>query len=51
MAIACLTQLAEQVGEMLVHCRYGCQPKPDAPDEYEVAPSGCPVVVKMNQRQ
>lgn len=48
---ACPVQVAEQVGEVLVHCRYGCQPKPDAPDEYEVASGGCPVVVKMNQRQ
>ena len=51
MATACPLQVAEQVGELLVHCRYGCQPKPDMPEEYEVASSGCPVVVKMHQRQ
>ena len=33
-------QIADQVGELLIHCRYGCKAMLDCPGEYEVAPSG-----------
>ena len=32
--------MADQVGELTIHCCYGCQPKPDSLGEYEVNPSG-----------
>ena len=33
-------QVAEQVGELLIHCRYGCKLIPDGMGEYEVDSSG-----------
>ena len=33
-------QIADQVGELLIHCRYGCKPSQERPGEYEVDPSG-----------
>ena len=35
---ACL-QIADQVGELLIHCRYGCK-MGHSPGEFEVDPSG-----------
>ena len=33
-------QIADQVGELLIHCRYGTKPIEDDADEYEVDPDG-----------
>ncbi len=35
-----LQQIADQVGELLIHCRYGCKMRHDNPGEFEVDPSG-----------
>lgn len=33
-------QVAEQVGELMIHCRYGCKPAADVSGKYVVDPSG-----------
>ena len=38
-------QIADQVGELLIHCRYGCKPAQDCPGEYEVDSTGMEWVV------
>ena len=63
MVVANLT-VAEQIGELLVHCTYGCRHKNDvtkpeltnqdsaiSPIVYEVIPDGCPVTVKIKERR
>ena len=35
-----LFQVAEQVGELMIHCRYGCKPAQDGSGAYEIDPSG-----------
>jgi E3 ubiquitin-protein ligase TRAF7 len=32
--------IADQVGELLIHCRYGSKPREDSTEEYEVDPEG-----------
>ena len=34
------SQIADQVGELLIHCRYGCKAQADNSEEYEVDPEG-----------
>ena len=34
------SQIADQVGELLIHCRYGCKAQADNSEEYEVEPEG-----------
>ncbi len=36
----CVVQIADQVGELMIRCRYGCKPIPDCPGEYEVDTTG-----------
>lgn len=43
--------IADQVGELLVHCRYGCKPVQDCPGEYEVDPTGCSMIIKLGCRE
>lgn len=43
--------IADQVGELMIHCRYGCKPVSDCPGEYEVESTGCPMVIKLGGRQ
>lgn len=33
-------KVADEVGDLLIHCRYGCKPKEDCLGEYEVDPGG-----------
>ncbi|CAB3989876.1 E3 ubiquitin- ligase TRAF7 isoform X1 [Paramuricea clavata] len=40
----------EQIGELLVHCKYGCMPSATEEGKYEVNSAGCPVKVKLNSR-
>jgi E3 ubiquitin-protein ligase TRAF7 len=42
--------VADEVGELLIHCRYGCRAG-QIPGTFEVDPSGCPVKVKLGKRQ
>lgn len=45
-------QVSEQIGELYIHCKYGCKLKSTgSPTDYEVNPSGCPVTVKLSNRQ
>lgn len=41
----------EQVGELLVHCQYGCKPNPNQPGEYVVDTEGCTSVIKICEKQ
>ena len=56
--------VAEQIGELHVHCTYGCRPtnkviQSDLANQnsllptivYEVDPGGCSVTVKLNERR
>ncbi len=38
--LCCFVQIADQVGELLIHCRYGCKMRHDNRGEFEVDPSG-----------
>ncbi|XP_064406135.1 E3 ubiquitin-protein ligase TRAF7-like [Halichondria panicea] len=42
--------IADQVGELLIHCRYGCKPSQEIPGGYEVDTSGCPMLIKLSVR-
>lgn len=42
--------VAEQVGELMIHCRYGCKPAQDGSGAYEIDPSGCSVIIKLGCR-
>ncbi|XP_065899712.1 E3 ubiquitin-protein ligase TRAF7-like isoform X1 [Dysidea avara] len=42
--------VADQVGELSIHCCYGCRPKSDNSGDYEVNPSGCPMIIKLANR-
>ena len=33
-------QVSDQVGELLIHCRYGCRPVQNFPGLYEFDPTG-----------
>lgn len=41
--------VAEEVGELLIHCHYGCKAA-QSPGTYEVDPNGCPVKIKLRKR-
>jgi len=43
--------IADQVGELLIHCRYGCKPAQDCPGEYEVDSTGCQMIIKVASRE
>jgi E3 ubiquitin-protein ligase TRAF7 len=43
--------IVDQVGELLIHCRYGTKPIEDDADEYEVDPDGCPMIIKLGCRE
>lgn len=41
--------VSEQVGELVIHCKYGCIPSEDG-QPYVVDTTKCPVIVKLNSR-
>ncbi|XP_043567140.1 E3 ubiquitin-protein ligase TRAF7 isoform X3 [Chiloscyllium punctatum] len=44
--------VAEQIGELFVHCKYGCRPGSNGkPGAFEVDPRGCPFTVKLSGRK
>jgi len=50
--------VAEQIGELLVHCRFGVEPllttsssATDCIEQYQVNPHGCPVTVRASARR
>uniref|UniRef100_A0A4W3HPF4 E3 ubiquitin-protein ligase TRAF7 n=1 Tax=Callorhinchus milii TaxID=7868 RepID=A0A4W3HPF4_CALMI len=44
--------VAEQIGELFVHCKYGCQPASSGkPGAFEVDPRGCPFTIKLSGRK
>ncbi|XP_010074993.1 PREDICTED: E3 ubiquitin-protein ligase TRAF7-like, partial [Pterocles gutturalis] len=43
--------VAEQIGELLIHCKYGCRPAASSkPAAFEVDPRGCPFTIKLSGR-
>ena len=44
-------QVSEQIGELYIHCKYGCKLKSGTPYDYEVNTAGCPVTFKLSNRQ
>lgn len=46
--------LGEQIGELYIHCKYGCKERVPATVTanaiYEVDSTGCPVTMKMSER-
>uniref|UniRef100_A0A8B9J509 TNF receptor-associated factor 7 n=1 Tax=Astyanax mexicanus TaxID=7994 RepID=A0A8B9J509_ASTMX len=44
--------VAEQIGELFVHCKYGCRPSASGkPGAFEVDPLGCPFTIKLSTRK
>uniref|UniRef100_A0AAX7TCM1 E3 ubiquitin-protein ligase TRAF7 n=1 Tax=Astatotilapia calliptera TaxID=8154 RepID=A0AAX7TCM1_ASTCA len=45
--------VAEQIGELFIHCKYGCRAVGMAgkPGAYEVDPLGCPFTIKLSTRK
>uniref|UniRef100_A0A4W4EL85 E3 ubiquitin-protein ligase TRAF7 n=1 Tax=Electrophorus electricus TaxID=8005 RepID=A0A4W4EL85_ELEEL len=44
--------VAEQIGELFIHCKYGCRPTATSkPCAFEVDPLGCPFTVKLSTRK
>lgn len=57
--------VAEQIGELFIHCKYGCRATASAaggaaaststvagkPGAYEVDPLGCPFTIKLSARK
>ncbi|PIO39029.1 hypothetical protein AB205_0183480, partial [Aquarana catesbeiana] len=44
--------VAEQIGELFIHCKYGCRPCANGkPTTYEVDPHGCPFTIKLSARK
>uniref|UniRef100_A0A8K9WPR4 E3 ubiquitin-protein ligase TRAF7 n=1 Tax=Oncorhynchus mykiss TaxID=8022 RepID=A0A8K9WPR4_ONCMY len=48
--------VAEQIGELFIHCKYGCRrgegtPKMGGPGNFEVDPMGCPFTIKLTTRK
>uniref|UniRef100_A0AAY4BHI9 E3 ubiquitin-protein ligase TRAF7 n=1 Tax=Denticeps clupeoides TaxID=299321 RepID=A0AAY4BHI9_9TELE len=44
--------VAEQIGELFIHCKYGCQPAASGkPGSFEVDPLGCPFTIKLSTRK
>ncbi|XP_019850390.1 PREDICTED: E3 ubiquitin-protein ligase TRAF7-like [Amphimedon queenslandica] len=42
--------VAEQVGELHIHCRFGCKQSQEKPWQYEPDPLGCPMILKLANR-
>ena len=42
--------VAEQIGEIIVHCKYGCKLN-ESTNSYEVDPDGCPEKIRYSIRQ
>ena len=42
--------VSEQIGEMLIHCKYGCKLSEES-QNYVVDPGRCPVTVKIANRR
>uniref|UniRef100_A0A8C4HEG4 E3 ubiquitin-protein ligase TRAF7 n=1 Tax=Dicentrarchus labrax TaxID=13489 RepID=A0A8C4HEG4_DICLA len=42
--------VAEQIGELFIHCKYGCRATASAA-AYEVDPLGCPFTIKLSARK
>jgi len=51
--------VAEQIGELLVHCRFGVEPlltnssnsASDGTEQYQVNPNGCPVTMRASAKR
>ena len=44
--------VAEQIGELFIHCKYGCRPAAAGkPGAFEVDPLGCPFTIKLTSRK
>uniref|UniRef100_A0A3B3SSJ1 E3 ubiquitin-protein ligase TRAF7 n=1 Tax=Paramormyrops kingsleyae TaxID=1676925 RepID=A0A3B3SSJ1_9TELE len=44
--------VAEQIGELFIHCKYGCRPATSGkPGAFEVDPVGCPFTIKLSARK
>uniref|UniRef100_A0A3Q2PYT2 TNF receptor-associated factor 7 n=1 Tax=Fundulus heteroclitus TaxID=8078 RepID=A0A3Q2PYT2_FUNHE len=43
--------VAEQIGELFIHCKYGCRVASGSPGAYEVDPLGCPFTIKLSCRK
>uniref|UniRef100_A0A803T3S5 TNF receptor associated factor 7 n=1 Tax=Anolis carolinensis TaxID=28377 RepID=A0A803T3S5_ANOCA len=44
--------VAEQIGELFIHCKYGCRPVASGkPPVFEVDPHGCPFTIKLSVRK
>uniref|UniRef100_A0A671R352 E3 ubiquitin-protein ligase TRAF7 n=1 Tax=Sinocyclocheilus anshuiensis TaxID=1608454 RepID=A0A671R352_9TELE len=44
--------VAEQIGELFIHCKYGCRPATSGkPGAFEVDPLGCPFTIKLITRK
>lgn len=44
--------VAEQIGELFIHCKYGCRPAASSkPAAFEVDPRGCPFTIKLSARK
>lgn len=44
--------VAEQIGELFIHCKYGCRPAASSkPTAFEVDPRGCPFTIKLSARK
>lgn len=44
--------VSEQIGELYIHCKYGCTPSSSGvPGAYEINPNGCPVTLKICSRK
>uniref|UniRef100_A0A8C9L8A9 TNF receptor associated factor 7 n=1 Tax=Pavo cristatus TaxID=9049 RepID=A0A8C9L8A9_PAVCR len=44
--------VAEQIGELFIHCKYGCRPAASSkPAAFEVDPRGCPFTIKLSVRK
>ncbi|NWR25535.1 TRAF7 ligase, partial [Emberiza fucata] len=44
--------VAEQIGELFIHCKYGCRPAASSKNPaFEVDPRGCPFTIKLSARK
>ncbi|KAF2984150.1 hypothetical protein EK904_007639 [Melospiza melodia maxima] len=44
--------VAEQIGELFIHCKYGCRPAASSKSPaFEVDPRGCPFTIKLSARK
>jgi len=42
--------LEDQIGTLLIYCRYGCKLQTDS-NQFEVDPNGCPLKIKLSDRK